>query len=106
MSTKKTEQDERLPHAFVTYKIRETIRGNIKGETVTLRFIGEAIHKRIQTRRLVTITGVGFFDRNHGQEGVASNGIELHPILDIVFHEHKTKKELKKAVRAKREDEE
>ena len=30
------------------------------------------------------ITGVGFFDRVHGQTGVAlSNGIELHPILKI-----------------------
>jgi hypothetical protein len=28
-----------------------------------------------------TITGVGFFDRMHGQRGVAPNGIELHPVL-------------------------
>ena len=34
----------------------------------------------------VTVTGVAFFDRLHGQEGVASNGIELHPILAIEFH--------------------
>jgi hypothetical protein len=34
----------------------------------------------------VTITGVGFFDRVHDQTGVAmKNGIELHPVLDIVF---------------------
>jgi hypothetical protein len=33
----------------------------------------------------VTVTGVGFFDRLHGQEGVAPNGIELHPIVEIVF---------------------
>jgi hypothetical protein len=33
----------------------------------------------------VRITGVGFFDFIHGQTGVAPNGIELHPILDIVF---------------------
>jgi hypothetical protein len=31
------------------------------------------------------ITGVGFFDRIHGQRGVAPNGIELHPVLDISF---------------------
>jgi len=36
--------------------------------------------------RAATITGVGFFDRLHGQLGVAKNGIELHPVLDIVFH--------------------
>ncbi|HEY8694274.1 MAG TPA: hypothetical protein VIR57_16215 [Chloroflexota bacterium] len=29
------------------------------------------------------ITGVGFFDRLHGQDGVAPNGIELHPVLDF-----------------------
>jgi hypothetical protein len=34
----------------------------------------------------VTVTGVGFFDPIHGQDGVAPNGIELHPILDIKFN--------------------
>jgi hypothetical protein len=29
------------------------------------------------------VTGVGFFDRMHGQTGVAANVIELHPILKI-----------------------
>jgi hypothetical protein len=29
------------------------------------------------------ITGVGFFDTVHGQHGVASNGIELHPALSF-----------------------
>jgi hypothetical protein len=33
----------------------------------------------------VTVTGVGFFDPIHGQEGVAPNGIELHPLLSIEF---------------------
>lgn len=32
----------------------------------------------------VTVTGVGFFDKIHGQVGVAANGIELHPVLSIV----------------------
>jgi hypothetical protein len=31
----------------------------------------------------VIITGVGFFDFQHGQTGVAPNGIELHAVLDI-----------------------
>ena len=31
------------------------------------------------------ITGVGFFDRKHDQLGVAPNGIEIHPVLDIKF---------------------
>ena len=33
----------------------------------------------------VTITGVGFFDFDHGQTGVAPNAIELHAVLDIQF---------------------
>jgi len=33
----------------------------------------------------VQITGVGFFDYLEGQEGIAPNGIELHPIIDISF---------------------
>ncbi|HEX9375746.1 MAG TPA: hypothetical protein VGB19_05860 [Actinomycetota bacterium] len=28
-----------------------------------------------------TITGVGFYDAKHGQDGEAPNGIELHPVL-------------------------
>jgi hypothetical protein len=38
-----------------------------------------------QVRPLVRITGVGFFDYLHGQRGVAPNGIELHPVLDVEF---------------------
>ncbi|HXT63145.1 MAG TPA: hypothetical protein VN696_08925 [Pyrinomonadaceae bacterium] len=33
----------------------------------------------------VQITGVGFFDYLEGQQGVAPNAIELHPIIDIQF---------------------
>ena len=33
----------------------------------------------------VQVKGVGFFDFIHGQTGVAPNGIELHPVLDISF---------------------
>jgi hypothetical protein len=34
----------------------------------------------------VRLTGVEFFDRPHGQVGRALNGLELHPLLDIVFN--------------------
>jgi hypothetical protein len=34
----------------------------------------------------VQIKGVGMFDFLHGQTGVAPNGIELHPVLSIVFN--------------------
>jgi hypothetical protein len=33
----------------------------------------------------VTVSGVGFFDFKHGQNGVAPDGFELHPVLDICF---------------------
>jgi len=33
----------------------------------------------------VTLRGVGFFDFKHSQNGVASNGIELHPVTAICF---------------------
>ncbi|HEX6085235.1 MAG TPA: hypothetical protein VF266_11960 [Thermoanaerobaculia bacterium] len=33
----------------------------------------------------VTVTGVGFWDYIHGQTGVAPNGIEIHPVLNITF---------------------
>jgi hypothetical protein len=36
-----------------------------------------------RTADLVEITGVGFFDFEHGQNGVAPNAIELHPVLGI-----------------------
>src|SRR5258707_10368816 len=34
----------------------------------------------------VQITGIGMFDFLHGQRGVAPNGIELHPVIDIIFN--------------------
>ena len=34
----------------------------------------------------VRLSGVGFFDFLHGQTGVAPNGIELHPLLNVVFN--------------------
>ncbi len=36
-----------------------------------------------KTRKLVKLTGVGFFDFLHGQRGMAPNGREIHPVLSI-----------------------
>ena len=33
----------------------------------------------------IAVRGVGFWDFLHGQTGVAPNGIEIHPVLDIAF---------------------
>ncbi|MCU1285329.1 MAG: hypothetical protein JWO13_1679 [Acidobacteriales bacterium] len=38
---------------------------------------------RLKIGEIVKVTGVGFFDRLHGQKGAARNGIELHPILEL-----------------------
>lgn len=35
----------------------------------------------------VNITGLGFFDRNHGQIGMADNFREIHPVLSIKLKE-------------------
>jgi hypothetical protein len=43
---------------------------------------GAAFH---QVSVPVTLTGIGYFDFNHGQAGVAPNAIELHPVIDIAF---------------------
>lgn len=48
--------------------------------------LGTVSSKAQKLRRVVTVTGVGFFDPIHGQTGVAPNGIELHPLLSIDFH--------------------
>jgi len=52
--------------------------------------VRKAMDKQFGGRRFTghvaaTVTGVGFFDRLHGQTGVAPNGIELHPLTAILF---------------------
>jgi hypothetical protein len=37
--------------------------------------------QRDRVCRRARVTGVGFFDFEHGQSGVAPNAVELHPIL-------------------------
>ncbi len=37
----------------------------------------------LPTGLVVNLTGVGFFDVIHGQIGVAPNGIEIHPVINI-----------------------
>ena len=56
--------------------VRQTIDKKIKGISGKM--------KKLNLQ--VTVTGIGFFDPIHGQTGVAPNGIELHPILEITFN--------------------
>jgi hypothetical protein len=60
------------------------------------------ITQPMRMRKLVTVTGVGFFDHLHGQTGVAPNGIELHPLLQIVIHDSPSIGEFKKKNRKNR----
>jgi hypothetical protein len=46
-------------------------------------FGGPITGKQTPNSVYATVTGVAFFDKIHGQTGVAPNGIELHPILHI-----------------------
>jgi hypothetical protein len=39
-----------------------------------------------QVAASITLTGLGFFDFAHGQQGVAPNAIELHPVISVVFN--------------------
>jgi hypothetical protein len=39
----------------------------------------------IRAAESVTVQGLGFFDFAHGQDGVAPNAIELHPVTGIAF---------------------
>lgn len=49
------------------------------------RYFGGKISGKRKIDIPVTVTGVGFFDKLHGQTGAAPNGIELHPLLAISF---------------------
>jgi RyR domain len=50
-------------------------------QQVEERFPEAAAGGREEPRLKVTVTGVGFFDRLHHQDGLAKNGIELHPVI-------------------------
>jgi hypothetical protein len=61
----------------------ETPPLSVDSFTTPAQGTGPAFKTRIPPTR-ARITGVGFFDKVHGQMGVSqSNGIELHPILKI-----------------------
>jgi len=47
---------------------------------------GAVLPTLVQVAQEVTLTGLGSFDFAHGQDGVAPNAIELHPVTSIVFH--------------------
>lgn len=46
--------------------------------------VGAHFH-RLAAPVMVTVTGILFFDKLHGQTGVAPNGVELHPVIGLRF---------------------
>jgi hypothetical protein len=55
-----------------------------RAKTALLKACGKTHAPSTSMRALTgtaTITGVGFFDKTHGQTGGAANGIELHPVV-------------------------
>ena len=48
---------------------------------ITQYMTGGTLHGA--TPPTIAVSGVGFFDRIHAQDGVAPNGVELHPVLSV-----------------------
>ena len=64
--------------AFADYfKLKPTAVPLASGLAATLAFAEVSVR--------VSVTGLGFFDFIHGQQGVAPNGVELHPVIGISF---------------------
>lgn len=65
-----------VPAAFMqrVVEARETV--------ASLGHLGKRLYTLSVPQR-VTLTGVFFFDKVHGQAGVAPNGAELHPVLHV-----------------------
>ena len=49
--------------------------------TLHYRRLMAQARRTVKTCAKARVTGVAFFDYDHGQDGVAPNAIELHPIL-------------------------
>lgn len=56
-----------------------------KARTDFIQLFGQPTKKftRVTGSPRLTVTGVLFFDLLHGQTGVAKNGVELHPVLEV-----------------------
>ncbi len=84
-------------HETMIAEIPDTICEGIQGTSRVEQFanlnqwfsdnIGEPTtkFKNLQDPPTVILTGVGFFDFNHGQKGRANNGREIHPVLSMEF---------------------
>jgi hypothetical protein len=77
------------PHDFVPLGTTLVPREAVSAELRSVMRAGEDFETGMPTFKTkvkptdARVTGVGFFDRVHGQTGVSPFGIELHPILNI-----------------------
>jgi hypothetical protein len=67
--------------------VQRVYAGMLQARKAAIEQLGKptAKFKRFAGHPVATVTGVGFFDFIHGQIGVSPNGIELHPVVAIVF---------------------
>jgi len=72
--------DPACAHGSVVLAQIEAVRDQLDVQLPALAR-GEVIHPNMAA----VVTGIGFFDRLHGQTGVAPNGIELHPLLSVML---------------------
>ena len=78
------EMDKKLGHALKAVDFKPADMG-VPTQVRTAPVPDEAAAMTIVGAQ-ATITGVGFFDSDHGQAGVApATAIELHPIFSVVF---------------------
>jgi hypothetical protein len=72
-----------FPASYCTLTAKPVLRRRMQAARLTfIRACGSPSPSDfVQLNGTATITGVGFFDFQHGQSGVAPNGIELHPVL-------------------------
>jgi hypothetical protein len=77
---------EQITSARTAFDSHFQITENINAPTAPAvpGLAGEAVVQQVAVQ--VTLTGLGYFDFNHHQLGVAPNAIELHPVINIVFN--------------------
>lgn len=77
---------EQISDARTAFDNRFQVADNINGPTAPAALEPAVAPQAQQIAVPVTLTGLGFFDFNHGQLGVAPNAIEIHPVINIVFN--------------------
>jgi hypothetical protein len=72
--------DPKCAAGSLVLKQMEEVRASLDA-----KFPGLAQGQVLKPGVQVTVTGVGFFDRRHGQTAVAPNAIEIHPITAMSY---------------------